>query len=104
MNDAEFVEEFAARLNLFLQADETRANAALLTSLAHAGFANVGHLLGQLCFPRGFSPGSEVGRTVKFLAPIIENHRIAQFKALTGEELQQQQQELAKQSNANSQE
>lgn len=99
MTDAEFVEEFAERLTLWLHADAARANAALLTPLGHAGYANVGHLLGQICFPRGIDPANPpregVLEEVRFLTPVVQDRRITAFEAVSGADLQRRQQEMA---------
>lgn len=97
MTDAEFVEELAERLNLFLQADPGRANAALLTPMSHAGYASVGHLLGQFCLPRGINPSADPAtvENVKFLVPVIEDRRIVKFEAVTGQELQERHRQMA---------
>jgi len=92
MTDAEFAEELAERLNLFLKADEARASATLTTALTHAGYANVGHFLRQLCLPRGidYNTPPEALQNVKFLMPVLaDNTRIIGFRAVTGAELQE---------------
>ena len=93
MTDAEFAEELVTRLNLFLDADNARAAATLTTSLAHVGYANIGHFIGQLCMPRGVDQNTppEQLKDVKFLMPVLDEKRgIKAFKAVTGEELQEQ--------------
>jgi hypothetical protein len=107
MTDAEFAEELVVRLNLFLEADNMRAGATLTTSLAHVGYANVGHFLGQLCMPRGVDMNTppESLKDVKFLMPVLdEKQGIKAFKAVTGEELQERhaamQQKMAEQKDA----
>lgn len=93
MTDAEFTEEIANRLNALLRADEARAMQGLTTPMVHAGYANVGHFLGQLCLPAGVdhsTPPDQL-QNVKFLMPVIgENGRINSFRAVTGEELAQE--------------
>ena len=83
--------ELAARLNLVLEADAERANFVLGSSLAHAGYASVGHFISQLGLPRGIDPTTppDALKNVKFLVPVIEEQRIRRFEALTGEELQE---------------
>jgi SNF2 family DNA or RNA helicase len=100
MTDAEFADELATRLNLFLEADALRAGATLTSSLAHVGYANVGHFLGQLCLPRGvdISTDPEELKNVKFLMPVLdEKNGIKAFQTVTGEELQQKHAAMQKQ-------
>jgi len=91
MTDAEFIEEMATRLNLLIEGDADRATAVLTASLAHAGYANVGHFLGQMCLPRGITPATapEELQNVKFLMPVMGKGRIARFEAVTGAQLQE---------------
>ena len=100
MTDAEFADELVVRLNLFLDADNLRAGATLTTSLAHVGYANVGHFLGQLCMPRGVdmtTPPEDL-KNVKFLMPSIDEKRgIKAVQSVTGEELQQKAAEMQQQ-------
>lgn len=99
MTDAEFADELVIRLNLFLDADNMRAGATLTTSMAHVGYANVGHFLGQICMPRGVDMATppEDLKDVKFLMPILDEKRgIKAFQAVTGEELQQRAAEMQK--------
>lgn len=98
MTDAEFADELVVRLNLFLDADNLRASATLTTSLAHVGYANVGHFIGQLCLPRGVGADTapESLQNVKFVMPILDEKRgIKAFKTVTGEELQQKHAEMS---------
>ena len=97
MTDSEFIEEMATRLNLLLEGDSDRALAALTVSLTHAGYANVGHFLGQMCLPRGITPATSPDelQNVKFLMPVMEGGRIVQFQAVTGAELQEKAAEAA---------
>jgi len=89
MNDLEFVEELAKRLNLLLEADSDRLQLVLGVPLSHAGYASVGHFISQLGLPRGITqdtPAKAV-ENVKFLVPVIEKGRILKFEVLTGDEL-----------------
>jgi hypothetical protein len=97
MTDDEFVAELATRLNLFLQSDDQRSQAVLTTPLMHAGFASVGHFLGQICCPRGITDQSppEQLENVKFLMPHIDKGRIVRFECVTGAELQERVKEAA---------
>jgi len=100
MTDAEFADELVARLNLFLEGDNARAAATLTTSLAHVGYANVGHFVGQLCLPRGvdMTTPPESLKDVKFLMPVLDEKRgIKAFRAVTGEELQVKHAEMLQQ-------
>jgi len=94
MTDDEFADEVARRLNRFIKTDEMRSLATLTSSLAHVGYANVAHFLGQLCLPHGMTqetPPEEM-ENVKFLMPIIdlEKKGIKGFRTATGSELQQE--------------
>lgn len=100
MNDAEFADEVARRLNRFLQTEEKRAMATLTSSLAHVGYANVAHFLGQLCLPHGMTqetPPEEM-QNVKFLLPIVDpkERRINGFRTATGKQLQEEAEEAQK--------
>jgi len=97
MTDEEFVEELATRLNLFIDVDEQRSLAVLTTPLMQAGYANVGHFLGQLCCPRGITDASppEQLANVKFLMPVLKKGRITSFRAVTGTEIQEKVREAA---------
>lgn len=100
MTDAEFVDELVARLNLFLEIDPLRAKATLTSSLAHVGYANVGHFLGQFCLPRGVdeTTAPEDLTNVKFVMPLLdEDQGIKGFQTVTGEELQQKHAEMQQQ-------
>ena len=90
MTDEEFLEEMAARLNLFIEGDAKRAHVTLATPLTHAGYASVGHFLGQLCSPRGITEKTEADllQNVKFLMPEFDEGRITGFQAVTGADLQ----------------
>jgi hypothetical protein len=97
MTDAEFVDELVERLNLWLQGDPDRANKVLLTPLGHAGYANVGHLFSQFCFPRGMDltkPPESVDE-VRFLFPVVEDRRITAFRSLSGAEMQEHHRAMA---------
>jgi len=93
MTDDEFIEELVTRLNMFLEMDQERANKTLMTPMAHAGYANVGHFLGQFCLPRGTgmdTPAEEL-KDVKFLLPeVAAEGGITGFRAVTGEQLQEE--------------
>lgn len=100
MNDGEFADEVARRLNRFLEVDNVRAAATLTSSLAHVGYANVAHFMGQLCLPHGMTqktPPEEM-QNVKFLLPVVDQQerRITGFRTATGAELQKEA-ELAQQ-------
>jgi hypothetical protein len=97
MTDAEFVEELATRLNLLIEADSNRAQAVLTMPLLQAGYANVGHFLGQMCCPRGITDQTAPKdlQDVKFLMPVLDGERIARFRSVTGSELQQKAAEAA---------
>ena len=89
MTDAEFVTELARRLNTFLEQNPDRANVALSTPLAHAGYAGVAHFLGELAMPSGLTNSSKMGELgdALFLYPDIQNNRIARFEVVPGSEL-----------------
>lgn len=91
MTDSEFIEEMATRLNLLIEGDPARAAVVLTTPLVRAGYANVGHFLGQMCLPRGITQDTDPAelQNVKFLMPVMEGGRIARFEAVTGAELQE---------------
>lgn len=90
MNDSEFAEELVARLNLFISANPDRAHATLFVPLSHAGYASVGHFVGQLAMPRNITSEAtaEDLKNVKFVAPVLEGARIVRFETVTGAELQ----------------
>lgn len=91
MTDAEFTDELVARLNRFIEADPDRANVILCTSLLNAGYASVGHFVGQLGMPAGLSPGTkpEDLQNVKFILPLVVEGRIVKFEGIAGTELQE---------------
>jgi len=97
MTHAEFADELVIRLNQFLDADRMRAGATLTTSMAHVGYANVAHFMGQLCLPPGVDMQTppESLKDVKFLMPVLDEKRgIKAFQAVTGDELQQKAAEM----------
>jgi hypothetical protein len=91
MTDAEFTDELVARLNLFLEADLDRANAVLTSPLHRAGYASVGHFVGQLAMPRHITREASAQEVsdVKFVAPVVEDQKIVKFESLSGAELQE---------------
>jgi hypothetical protein len=98
MTDGDFLEELVIRLNLIIEADKDRATKIFGTPLFHAGYASVGHFLGQLAMPRTITKEATADevRNVKFIAPVVEDQRITRFEALTGAELQKRHLEAAK--------
>lgn len=97
MTDSEFADEVAARLNRFLELNYQRAHATLITPLTHVGYANVAHMLGQLCLPHGMTQATapEAMLDTKFLMPVIDKEKgqITGFESVTGAELQKRAQE-----------
>lgn len=91
MTDAEFVDELATRLNAFLAQDFERAQYVLLMPLARAGYASVGHFLGEVGLPRGITRKTPEGELadVRFLVPEIRQDMIVKFLTVTGAELQE---------------
>lgn len=90
MNDPEFVDELVTRLNLVIDADPERANAVFGVSLQGAGYASVGHFIGQLAMPRHITKEATASdvENVKFVVPVVEDQRIVKFESVTGAELQ----------------
>ena len=97
MTDNEFIEELAARLTLFLEGDRRRATSVLTCPLGFAGYANVGHFLGQLALPRGLdhNTSAEQLEGTLFLTPVIEEGIVTKFEAIPGRELDKRHQEAA---------
>lgn len=97
MTDSEFIEEMATRLNLLLEGDADQTATVLAVPLTHAGYANIGHFLGQMCLPRGISSDTspDTLQNVKFLMPVTEGGRITKFATVTGAELQERAAEAA---------
>lgn len=91
MTDEEFVDELVARLNHFIELNPDRANAVLCTELLKAGYASVGHFVGQLAMPRGLGPQTKAEdlQNVKFVLPLIEDGKIVKFEGVPGTELQE---------------
>ena len=89
MDESKFVAELARRLNLYLERHQQRASLTLTTPLAHSGYANVAHFLGELSMPSDLSKLSE--EDAIFLVPNLEDNALLGFRVLSAKDLQKQQ-------------